>query len=280
MSPGGQDRASPPKSLPGHLEAGAGRVCGHRRSCPEAGHDGREFCVNATRALRRCLPKRGSSARKAAGLADRERIRDAGTPARPRPASGCPPLESAVLLDLPQASPVGERGPGMYLVRCRALRIWCWMPPRIRSLPTRIGTPPRCLPVSGCWVRMPPGAFGFIVNRPACGITPLWRMRDARLTYAGLRFRDIGCVHRLPGRLRRRGMSLMQPGGEPLRVVPDGSAYPGGWAAGRRACQAHSRGTFCGMSGWRREIGGGDPIPSSSQDFDWRGGCAAGVHVG
>ena len=23
----------------------------------------------------------------------------------------------------------------------------------------------------------------------------------------------------------------MQPGGEPLRVVPDGSAYPGGWAA-------------------------------------------------
>ena len=26
-------------------------------------------------------------------------------------------------------------------------------------------------------------------------------------------------------------LSLMQPGGEPLRVVPDGSAYPGGWAA-------------------------------------------------
>ena len=46
--------------------------------------------------------------------------------------------------------------------------------PGIRSPPTRIGTPPRCLPVSGCWVRMPPGASGFIVNRPACGLRLLY----------------------------------------------------------------------------------------------------------
>ena len=29
----------------------------------------------------------------------------------------------------------------------------------------------------------------------------------------------------------QRGLIPDQPGGEPLRVVPDGSVYPGGWAA-------------------------------------------------
>ena len=63
-------------------------------------------------------------------------------------------------------------------------------------------------------------------------------------------------------------LSLMQPGGEPLRVVPDGSAYPGGWAAwvGGPVKRIARGDVFveC-LDGEGRT--GGDPHPSSSQDF-------------
>lgn len=70
----------------------------------------------------------------------------------------------------------------------------------------------------------------------------------------------------------------MQPGGEPLRVVPDGSAYPGGWAAwvGGPVKRIARGDVFveC-LDGEGRT--GGTPIPPLPKTFDWRGGCAAGV---
>ncbi len=176
LSPADRARVAAEIIAPGHLEAEQAGYVDTAAPVPRLDMMGGEFCVNATRAFAALLAEEGKLSPESGGLGgDRERIRDAGTPARPRPASGRPPFRVLRPLGFCRKRPRWRTWlRACILSGCRALRIWCWMPPRIRSPPTRIGTPPRCLPVSGCWVRMPPGASGFIVNRPACGLRLLY----------------------------------------------------------------------------------------------------------
>ena len=142
LSPADRARVAAEIIAPGHLEAEQAGYVDTAAPVPRLDMMGGEFCVNATRAFAALLAEEGKLSPESGGLGGIVSV--SGMPERLR---------------------VRVRR----LAGCRALRIWCWMPSRIRSPPTRIGTPPRCLPVSGCWGRMPPGASGFIVNRPACG---------------------------------------------------------------------------------------------------------------
>ena len=172
LSPADRARVAAEIIAPGHLEAEQAGYVDTAAPVPRLDMMGGEFCVNATRAFAALLAEEGKLSPESGGLGGIVSV--SGMPERLRVRVrrlAAHRFESSVLLDLPQAPPLENVAPGMYLVR---VRIWCWMPPRIRSPPTRIGTPPRCLPVSGCWVRMPPGASGFIVNRPACGLRLLY----------------------------------------------------------------------------------------------------------
>lgn len=171
LSPADRARVAAEIIAPGHLEAEQAGYVDTAAPVPRLDMMGGEFCVNATRAFAALLAEEGKlSPGKRRAWRDRERIRDARNACAS--ASGVwPPTVSSPPFSWICRKRLRWRTwlRACILSGCRALRIWCWMPPRIRSPPTRIGTPPRCLPVSGCWGRMPPGASGFIVNRPACG---------------------------------------------------------------------------------------------------------------
>ena len=168
LSPADRARVAAEIIAPGHLEAEQAGYVDTAAPVPRLDMMGGEFCVNATRAFAALLAEEGKLSPESGGLGGIVSV--SGMPERLR-----------VRVSSPPSSWICRKRPrwrtwlrACILFGCRALRIWCWMPPRIRSPPTRIGTPPRCLPVSGCWVRMPPGASGFIVNRPACGLRLLY----------------------------------------------------------------------------------------------------------
>ena len=232
---------------------------------------GGEFCVNATRAFAALLAEEGKLSPESGGLGgDRERIRDAGTPARPRPASGRPPFRSAVLLDLPQAPPLENVAPGMYLVRVPGIAhlvldaaahpLPADKDRTLAALFARFGLLGE--DAAGCiWLHREPSGLR---------ITPfVWVRGPGRPTPRRPAFRDIGCVHRLPGRLQRRGeLSLMQPAVSRCcragRIPPIPEVGPRGSAGLSGAIARGDVFVEC-LDGEGRT--GGDPHPSSSQDF-------------
>ena len=224
---------------PGHLEAEQAGYVDTTAPVPRLDMMGGEFCVNATRAFAALLAEEGRLSPEEApegnalcgtvsvsGVSERLRVRVRRlAPHR---------FESAVLLDLPEAPPLEAVAPGIHLVRV----------PGIAHLVLDAATHP--LPAdkdrgtaeffsrfgllgedaAGCiWLHREPSGLR---------ITPFVWVRGTGTTYAetacgsGTLAASIVCrdVHGDVGDL-----SLMQPGGEPLRVVEAGSAHPGGWAA-------------------------------------------------
>lgn len=249
---------------------------------------GGEFCVNATRAFAALLAEEGKLSPESGGLGGIVSV--SGMPERLRVRVrrlAAHRFESSVLLDLPQAPPLENVAPGMYLVRVPGIAHLV-LDAAAHPLPADKDRDTAALfarfgllgeDAAGCiWLHREPSGLR---------ITPFVWVRGTGTTYAetACGSRDIGCVHRLPGRLRRRGGAVADAAGRRAAACRAGrirlSRRLG--RVGRRACQAHSPGgCFCGMSGWRRENRGKggetllkkgfpslppDPHPSSSQDF-------------
>ena len=245
LSPADRARVAAEIIAPGHLEAEQAGYVDTAAPVPRLDMMGGEFCVNATRAFAALLAEEGKLSPESGGLGGIVSV--SGMPERLRVRVrrlAAHRFESSVLLDLPQAPPLENVAPGMYLVRV----------PGIAHL---------VLDAAGCiWLHREPSGLR---------ITPFVWVRGTGTTYAetacgsGTLAASIVCrgVYGDGG-----GLSLMQPGGEPLRVVPDGSAYPGGWAAwvGGPVRRIARGDVFveC-LDGEGRT--GGDPHPSSSQDF-------------
>ena len=235
LSPADRARVAAEIIAPGHLEAEQAGYVDTAAPVPRLDMMGGEFCVNATRAFAALLAEEGKLSPESGGLGGIVSV--SGMPERLRVrvrrlAAHC--FESAVLLDLPQAPPLENVAPGMYLVRV----------PGIAHLVLDAATHP--LPAdkdrdtAALFARfglLGEDAAGCIwLHREPSGlrITPFVWVRGTGTTYAetacgsGTLAASIVCrgVYGDGGEL-----SLMQPGGEPLRVVPDGSVYPGGWAA-------------------------------------------------
>ena len=271
LSPADRARVAAEIIAPGHLEA---EQAGYVDTAPVPRLDmmGGEFCVNATRAFAALLAEEGKLSPESGGLGGIVSV--SGMPERLRVRVrrlAAHRFESAVLLDLPQAPPLENVAPGMYLVRVPGIAHLVLdaaahpLPPDkdrdTAALFARFGLLGE--DAAGCiWLHREPSGLR---------ITPFVWVRGTGTTYAetacgsGTLAASIVCrgVYGDGGEL-----SLMQPGGEPLRVVPDGSAYPGGWAAwvGGPVKRIARGDVFveC-LDGEGRT--GGDPHPSSSQDF-------------
>lgn len=225
---------------PGHLEAEQAGYVDTAAPVPRLDMMGGEFCVNATRAFAALLagegrlsPEKGDpegndlyGAVSVSGMPERLRVRvRRQAPHR---------FESAVLLDLPEAPPLEAVAPGIHLVRVPGIAHLV-LDAAAHPLPadkdrdtaeffSRFGLLGE--DAAGCiWLHRGPSGLR---------ITPFVWVRGTGTTYAetacgsGTLAASIVCrsIHGDGGDL-----SLMQPGGEPLRVVRAESAHSGGWAA-------------------------------------------------
>ena len=272
LSPADRARVAAEIIAPGHLEAEQAGYVDTAAPVPRLDMMGGEFCVNATRAFAALLAEEGKLSPESGGLGGIVSV--SGMPERLRVRVrrlAAHRFESAVLLDLPQAPPLENVAPGMYLVRVPGIAHLV-LDAAAHPLPADKDRDTAALfarfgllgeDAAGCiWLHREPSGLR---------ITPFVWVRGTGTTYAetacgsGTLAASIVCrgVYGDGGEL-----SLMQPGGEPLRVVPDGSAYPGGWAAwvGGPVRRIARGDVFveC-LDGEGRT--GGDPHPSSSQDF-------------
>lgn len=257
---------------PGHLGAEQAGYVDVAASVPRLEMMGGEFCVNATRAFAALLaeegrlsPEGGSPEGNAlygivsvSGMPERLRVRVRRlAPHR---------FESAVLLDLPEAPPLEAVAPGIHLVRVPGiahlvLDAVAHPLPADKDLGTaaffaRFGLLGE--DAAGCiWLHREPSGLR---------ITPFVWVRGTGTTYAetacgsGTLAASIVCrdVHGDGGDL-----SLMQPGGEPLRVALAESVHPGGWAAwvGGPVRLLAQGDVFVECLGGENEIGGREGKP-------------------
>ena len=235
MSPADRARVAAEIIAPGHLEAEQAGYVDTAAPVPRLDMMGGEFCVNATRAFAALLAEEGKLSPESGGLGGIVSV--SGMPERLRVrvrrlAAHC--FESAVLLDLPQAPPLENVAPGICLVRVPGIAHLV-LDAAAHPLPADKDRDTAALfarfgllgeDAAGCiWLHREPSGLR---------ITPFVWVRGTGTTYAetacgsGTLAASIVCrgVYGDGGEL-----SLMQPGGEPLRVVLDGSVYPGGWAA-------------------------------------------------
>ena len=118
LSPADRARVAAEIIAPGHLEAEQAGYVDTAAPVPRLDMMGGEFCVNATRAFAALLAEEGKLSPESGGLGGIVSV--SGMPERLRVRVrrlAAHRFESAVLLDLPQAPPLENVAPGMYLVR-------------------------------------------------------------------------------------------------------------------------------------------------------------------
>ena len=118
LSPADRARVAAEIIAPGHLEAEQAGYVDTAAPVPRLDMMGGEFCVNATRAFAALLAEEGKLSPESGGLGGIVSV--SGMPERLRVRVrrlAAHRFESSVLLDLPQAPPLENVAPGMYLVR-------------------------------------------------------------------------------------------------------------------------------------------------------------------